>query len=182
VTTVVSISVLMVWEWCNRGAATGPASHQRSAGARAAVPAPRRQGQRSRTGRPAYYCGGRRAAAAAAPGCCWLADDGDAALVICHRLIGRERGLAFGWASQQAEFSHCWKLPASSPEYGARSIRAGAVRQITRGIAGATATGFRRLQASATAAAGFYSRQILLRAPLAAARLEPASSQTVAIW
>jgi hypothetical protein len=97
-------------------------------------------------------------------------------------LIGRERGLAFGWASQQAEFSHCWKLPASSPEYGARSIRAGAVRQITRGIAGATATGFRRLQASATAAAGFYSRQILLRAPLAAARLEPASSQTVAIW
>jgi hypothetical protein len=60
------------------------------------------------------------------------------AVVICHRpcsllLIGRERGLAFGWASQQAEFSHCWKLPASSPIYGgARSIRAGAVGQITR--------------------------------------------------
>jgi hypothetical protein len=38
-----------------------------------------------------------------------------------------------GRAMQQAEFSHCcWKLPASSPIYGARSIRAGAVGQITR--------------------------------------------------
>eukprot|EP01047_Picozoa_sp_COSAG01_P001806 COSAG01_NODE_43_length_32320_cov_622.744763_23_plen_74_part_00 len=68
-TTVVSISVLMVWEWCNRGAATGPASHQRSAGARAAVPAPRRQGQRSRTGRPA---GLLRRPARGGGRCAWL--------------------------------------------------------------------------------------------------------------
>jgi hypothetical protein len=48
-------------------------------------------------------------------------------------LIGRERGLALaGRAGRIQPLLLEWKLPASSPIYGARSIRAGAVGQITR--------------------------------------------------
>jgi|EP01047_Picozoa_sp_COSAG01_P030066 hypothetical protein len=48
-------------------------------------------------------------------------------------LIGRERGLAF-WLGEPAagRIQPLLKLPASSPGSRARSIRAGAVEQITR--------------------------------------------------